>query len=163
MRSTGDGTGYVSKTKARAASKPWYTQLLQAEANRWLRTLRAEGFAVPARVVVYTNLRQFDRAAGFKRWERMMMNDENQGLCRGESYLSTRGAPIAYVRMRFYRHEGRGNPHRTLIHELLHFAMPDLPHWKVRALATHFYERRNVELIHGARSRAEYMRNRAKS
>jgi len=150
----------ATTTPRAAPSKPFRTELLQADANRWLRKLRAEGFLVPNRVVVYTNFFQFESAAGVTHRQRGAIDGSDLS---GDSRRSKTGIPIVYVRMRFTKDEKRVDPRLILIHELLHHAaFPDLPHWKVYALEKLFYERRNVQMIQVARSRADYARLRAK-
>ena len=147
-------------TDSHAAYRPSYTTLfLQDEATRWLKVLKADGFALPERVIVYTNLRKLATAAAFTVWQRGGPYDGDHSF--GETGLSKWGVPIIYIRTRSSRVEVRDDPRRTLVHQLLHQVVPRLPHWKVYALESHLCERREVGLTSRVRSLADYRRERA--
>jgi len=154
-------------------------ETLQAEADRWVEVLTAKGFTFPdAPIIVYTNGRQHDTAAGLprgfttraesyllrhqpdeyfdeiKRWQRLGV----------PSHTKSTGLPVVYIRLQFPRayfggRRGKRNPLFELLHELMHLVIPHLPNWKAHELTTEIYlnparPSMTERLIRKARSRA---------
>lgn len=175
----------------RPASTSWprYTHAtLQDEADRWVEKLRAKGFRFPdAPIMVFTNGRQHDTAAGLPRgrstgspsylfWARPdeYDNEFERGLAFGMASRSKHGdRPLIYIRLQlprwglwWSRKRAQHDVLNTLIHELLHHTRPRLPHWKVYALAEELSVDRDgvwtaERIIRRARSRADLARLRA--
>jgi len=129
---------------------------LQRQANEWLRRFRTQGLEVPSRVRVYTNQREFDRAIGMRRWERLQLLDEARGRFNGEAHTSEHCTknPAIWVNTNFQ--ETRKHPHRIVIHEMLHHISPPLPHWKVYALERELTAGRIGRRVWRAKSREAY-------
>lgn len=135
---------------------------LQREANSWVGRFKARGLDVPRRVTVYTDLQEFDRGCGIKRWERGRIMDEIGRLFLNGDANVTRfdrpRGPAIYVNTN-QRQTGK-DPRQIVIHEVLHHARPWLPHWKIRALERELFRGGSGRLIWAARTRTEYRRRR---
>lgn len=103
-----------------------YTQeMLQLEADRWIPELKLRGFGMSVdAVTVFTSGIRYERARG-------LPPSAGPSLA-GQADLSIDGLPIVYVRLNASR---KVDPLVTLIHELLHFVEPELPHDEIYSLS----------------------------
>jgi hypothetical protein len=122
-------------TKART-NQDWRERLddalafrLQRHADRWIKKLQAEGFAVPDDITVYVDPYWYDVAAGWL--------DGSTGGVLGAANRRTRSVYVVPVDP-WPGHDSFYCPIAVLVHELLHHDRK-LLHWQVYWLADEFH------------------------
>lgn len=128
---------------------------LQRQAQRWWTKLQAMGYVlcsdhslatghqcVTTCPTITTTIAEYKALAP----------DTGYGVDEAERYLGWAGPGVVFVRVGDRPSQQIGD---TLIHELLHYTVPRLPHWKVDWLAAQFVRGRTGKTIRAARTQRE--------